>query len=80
MYPATLLARFRPHLAGRLPESERAVGDHQLGLRVEAAPLEIEQKIAPVVGTFPCAIGESDKLLLAFRRRPDEDEDALLLT
>ena len=49
------------------------------GRHVEPAPLQIEQQIAPVLGTFAGAIGEADQLLAAFRRRADQHEDALLL-
>ncbi len=49
------------------------------GCDVEPAPLQIEQQVAPVVRTFPCAIGETDEFLLALRRRADDDEDALLV-
>ena len=44
---------------------------------VEPAPLQIEQQIAPVVRALARAIGEADQFLLAFRRRADDDEDAL---
>lgn len=40
VHPAALLACFRPHPAGRLPEAEPAVGDPQLGRHLEPAPLE----------------------------------------
>jgi len=49
VHPATLLARFRPDLAGGLPEPERAVSDGKPRRRLEPAPLQIEQQIAPVV-------------------------------
>ena len=79
VHPAALLARSRPDFAGCLPETERTVCHHQLRRRIEPAPLEIEQPCAPVVSIFPFAIGKSDKLLAAFRRRTNDHEDALLL-
>ena len=72
-------SRRRPDFPGRFPEAERAVRDHQLGLYVEPAPLQIEQQGAPIVRTFPGAIGEPDQLFLAFRCRADDNENALLL-
>ena len=51
----------------------------QLRLHIEPAPLQIQQQCAPVVRTFPCAIGESDQFLAAFWRRADDHENALLL-
>ncbi len=79
VHPAALLSSFRPDLAGRLPEAERGVGDHQLRCHVEPAALEIEQQLAPVVRALACAVGKIDGFLAAFRRRADDDEDALLL-
>jgi len=79
VHPAALLARFRPDLANRLPETEPAVGDCQLGRPFQPAPLQIEQQITPIVGTFPGAVGEADEFLLALRRGPDQHENALLL-
>ena len=74
-----MLTRFGSHFAGRFPEPECAVGDHEFRSDREATPLEIEQQIAPVMRTFPGAVGKTDGFLLAFRRRTDDDEDALLL-
>ena len=79
VHPAPLRGSLRPHFTGGPPESERAVGDHQLGRAVEPSALEIEQKIAPIMRAFPCAIGESDEFLATLRRRTDDDENALLL-
>jgi len=75
--PASLLAGFRPDLAERLPEAERTVGDREFRCDGQPAALEIEQQDAPVVGTFASAVGEADQFLRAFRRRADDDENAL---
>jgi hypothetical protein len=77
VHPAALLARLRPHLAERLPEAERAIGDGQLRRDRQPAPLQIEQQGAPVVGALARAVGEADELLLTLRGRADDDEDAL---
>jgi hypothetical protein len=61
VHPTALLACFRPDLAGRFPEAERAVGDHQFGPGIEPASLQIQQQIAPILRTFPSAIGEPDE-------------------
>ncbi len=78
VHPAALLARFRPDLAGRLPEPECAVGDDEPRRHVEPAPLQIEQQIAPDVRALAGAIGEADQFLAAIRRRADQHENALL--
>src|SRR5258708_1282597 len=78
VHPAALLARFRPDLAGGLPEPECAIGDDEPRGRIEPAPLQIEQQIAPVVRALAGAIGEADQFFAAFRRRTDQHEDALL--
>src|SRR5437660_11502374 len=67
VYPAALLARFRPDLTGGLPEPERAIGDGKLRRHVEPAPLQVEQQIAPVLRALAGAIGEADQLLAAVR-------------
>ena len=77
--PAALLSRRRPNLAERLPETQPSVGNRELRCGRQAATLQIEQQLAPVLRAFPCPIREANQLLLSFRRRTDEDEDALLL-
>ena len=79
MHPAALLAGCRPHLAERLPEPERAIGDRNLRRRCQTATLQIEQQITPRLCALAHAIGETDQFLLAFRRRADDDQDALRL-
>jgi hypothetical protein len=78
VHPATLLARFRPDLAGGLPEPECTIGDGKPRRHVEPAPLQVEQQITPVVRALAGASGEADQFLAAFRRRADQHEDALL--
>jgi hypothetical protein len=78
VHPAALLARFRPDLAGGLPEPERAIGDDEPRRHLEPAPLQLEQQIAPVLRALAGAIGEADQFLAAFRRRADQHQDALL--
>ena len=77
VHPAALLARFRPHLAERLPEPESAIGGGEFRRDRQATPLQIEQQGAPVVSALARAVGEADKLLPALRRGADDDEDAL---
>src|SRR3984893_12660473 len=45
--PAALLAGGRPHLAKRLPEPKRTIGDRNLRRRCQPATLQIEQQITP---------------------------------
>src|SRR5262245_31536034 len=79
VHPAALLAHFRPYFAGGLPKAKTTVGDGEFRPHVEPATLQVEQQAAPIVCTFPCAINKTDELLLALWRRPDQNEDALLL-
>src|SRR5215510_3972248 len=79
VHPAALLAHFRPYFAGGLPKAKTTVGDGEFRPHVEPATLQVEQQAAPIVCTFPCAIDKTDELLLALWRRPDQNEDALLL-
>jgi len=79
VHPAALLAGCQPYLAERLPEPERAIGDRNLRRRCQAATLQIEQQITPQLGALANTIGKADKLLPAFRRRSDDDQDALRL-
>jgi hypothetical protein len=51
------------------PEPEHAVGDRDLRRCYQASTLQIEQPITPRSGALADAICETDKFLLAFRRR-----------
>jgi hypothetical protein len=55
-HPAALLARFRPHLAERLPEPESAIGGGEFRHDRQATPLQIEQQGAPVVSALARAV------------------------
>src|SRR5215472_638366 len=48
---------------------ERTIGDSEPRRRVEPAPLQVEQQIAPVLRALAGAIGKADQFLAAFRRR-----------
>src|SRR3981189_1281871 len=58
VHPATLLARFRPDLTGRLPKPESAIGDDEPRRHVDPAPLEIDAQMAPVLCVLAGTIGE----------------------
>src|SRR5262249_24132300 len=75
--PAALAAGLRPHLLDRLPEAKRAVGDRELGRYRKPAPLQVEEQFPPGLGALAHAVDEADELLLALRRGPDDDEQAL---
>ena len=63
--PTALLPRRREHLAQRGPGPERTVADGQLGVLFQAAPLEVEQHLAPALGAHPHAVGHGQQLLVA---------------
>ena len=69
---------WRPHLAERLPEAERAIGDGEFGANRQTSALQIEQQFPPRLGTLARAVGEAEQLLLALRCGADDDQDALL--
>src|SRR4051812_38314612 len=77
MHPAALAARLGPDLLKGLPEAECAVGDGKLGSDGQPAPPEVEQQFPPGLHALAHAIGQADDLLLAFRRRADDDQKAL---
>ena len=49
--PAALFLRRGEHLAQRGPEPQGTITDGQLGVLFQAAALEIEQHLAPALGT-----------------------------
>src|SRR5215468_10377477 len=57
VHPAALLAGCRPHLAERLPEPERAIGNRNLRRRCQAATLQIKQQITPRLRALAHTIG-----------------------
>src|SRR5229473_6783138 len=75
MTPATLRAGLRPDLAGRGPESQRAVA-YQYHRRNPAASLEIAQQGLPALGALPVAIFDRQQLLLAVGPRADHNQGA----
>ena len=77
MHPAALAARLGPDLLKGLPEAECAVGDRKLRPDGQPAPPEVEQQLPPRLHALAHTIGQANKLLLAFRRRADDDEKAL---
>ena len=77
VHPAALATGCGPHLLDRLPEAERTVGDRQLRSHGEPAPPEVEQQVAPGLRALAHAVDQADQLLPAFRRRADDDEQAL---
>ncbi len=56
---AALLSGCRPDLADRLPEPESAIGHGELGRDRQAASLQVEQQLAPVLRAFPHAVSKS---------------------
>src|ERR1051325_11687659 len=75
--PAALTARLGPHFLDRLPEAQRGVGNRELGPDREPPSLQIEQQLLPGSRALAQAVDEADELLRAFRRRADDDEQAL---
>src|SRR5262249_59789230 len=74
--PAALAARLGPYLFDRLPESERAIGDRELGANRQPTPLQIEEQFPPRLRTLAHTVGEADKLLPALGGGSDDDEQA----
>ena len=56
VHPAALAAGWRLHLLDRLPESERAVGDRQLGSDRRSTSFQIKEKFSPGLGTLAHAV------------------------
>ena len=77
--PAALFARRAVALAQGLPEAGRPVSDGQLGRHLEAAPLEIEQQLAPRLGALAIAVGDCQQFLAAPLVGADDDQDAPLI-
>jgi len=77
--PAALLLRRGKHLAQRRPEPESPIPDGQLGVLFQAAPLEIEQQLAPALGAFAEAVGHGQQFFAAILIRPDDHQNALFV-
>ena len=77
VHPAALAAGLGPDLLDRLPEAERAVGDREFRPDRQPAPLQVEQQLAPGLRALAHPVDQADQLLPAFRRRADDDQQAL---
>src|SRR5262245_33902931 len=77
VHPAALAARLGPYLFDRLPESERAIGDRELGANRQPTPLQIEEQFPPRLRTLAHTVSEADKLLAALGCGSDDDQQAL---
>ena len=75
--PASLVSRAGIDFIERLPEAQGTVADGDLRRDGEAPLLEIDEQLAPALGTLALADLEADELLLPLRRRADHDEHAL---
>src|SRR5215468_3707229 len=77
VHPAALATRLGPDLFHRLPESERAIGDRELGANRQPTPLQIEEQFPPRLRTLAHTVGEADKLLPALGCGSNDDQQAL---
>src|SRR3954462_7904969 len=77
VHPTALAARLGPDLLKGLPETECAVGHREFRPDRQPAPPEVEQQLPPGLHALAHAIGQAHDLLLAFRRRADDDQKAL---
>lgn len=75
--PATLLPRRSKHLAQRGPEPQGTVADGKFRVLFQAAPLEIEQHLAPALRAFAEAVGHGQQLLAAIFIRPENHQNTL---
>ena len=60
-----------------LPKSHAAVADRDLRRHGQPAAFDVDEQLTPALRALPDANLEAEKLLLAFRRGPDDDQDAL---
>ena len=60
------------------PEAESAIPDGQFWWRLQPTLFEIEQQLAPALGTFAVPILKAYQLLVAIRSHADQHKDALL--
>src|SRR6516162_2493201 len=77
VHPAALAEGLRPYFLDGLPEAERSVGNSKLRSHGKAAPFEIKKQLLPGLRALTHAIDQADELLLALRRRPDDNQQAL---
>jgi len=71
------MVRPRKELVERLPEAERPVPDRDPGWDGQAPPLDLDQKLAPALGTLAHTGLEAHQFLLALRGGPDQHQHAL---
>src|SRR5882672_2132077 len=76
MHAAALLLGLRVHLRERLPETQRTIARRHLRSDRQTALLEVQQELVPRLLALPLAILDRHQLLLAFRRRPYDHQDA----
>src|SRR5215217_3591894 len=77
VHTTALAARLGPDLLKGLPETECAVGHREFRPDRQPPPPEVEQQLPPGLHALAHAIGQAHDLLLAFRRRADDDQKAL---
>src|SRR5260370_1495887 len=70
------MGRMGPNLVERLPEPKRPIAGGQFGSVRQAALLEIDEQFAPTLRALANPNLQADKLLAAFRRRPDQNQHA----
>src|SRR5215471_1333431 len=77
MHPTPLPPRLPIHMAQRLPEPQRPIPNGQGGGLGESAAFEVQQELFPRLLALAVAVPESDKLFVACRISPNNDEDAM---
>ena len=77
VHPAALAAGLRTDFFDRLPETEGAVGDCEMRSDDQCTPLQVEEQLPPRLRALAYAVNETHQLLLAFRRRANDDQQAL---
>src|SRR5262245_16754698 len=70
-------ARVFGHTSSIAFQTERPVGDGELRVDRQTAPLEIEQQLLPGLRALPDAVGKPNQFLLAFGSGTDDHEQAL---
>jgi hypothetical protein len=66
-------------LANRLPETERAIADGQLGIERQAASLDVQEQCFPRLFALAEAVSDRNQLLAAIRRGAHQNQDALAI-
>lgn len=73
--PASLMTRAGEDLVERLPEPHGPVAHGNLGRHRKAARLDVNQKLAPVLGALAHADLKADELFLSFGRGAENGQD-----